>query len=274
MKTTLLTALSILFIIFSHSAHAATPTFTGLSQNDVDNINREMGANSSWHSVSTPSSLGSIWGFELGLVAGTTNSPDINTIAQRTDSNITVNNLPHAALLGGVTFPFGISVEALYTPKINTSGINYQQYGGAVKLNITDYLIPIPVINIAVRGFLAKSQISFTDTLTDSTTHQSIQANVAQNSQVTGATLLVSPKLIPVIEPYLGIGYLSMKGSLNADATNTSLFTSTSVSPDTSLVSSQILVGLEAKLLIFALAAEYERSFDKDSITGKFSFKF
>ena len=265
-------SLAFAVLLVSTQANASTPQFSGLSQSDVDSINREFGANSSWHSVTTPSSLGSVFGFELGVVGGLTTTPDINTLANRAQAGTDVSQLPHGGLLGGFGIPGGLTFEALFIPKINTSGVDFQQYGAAVKWTLTDQVIPAPV-NIALRGFISKSQLSYTQNVTDAQSGQSVPSQVTQSGQMLGLQALLSPKFIPVLEPYIGFGILSGKGSLSADVTNNSLLAS-GVSGDTNGSSTQLLAGLEVKLLVIAIGAEYERAYEKNSYTAKFSFKF
>ena len=251
-------------------ARAAGLALSGISQEDFDTVAREFSANSTFHPVTAPSGLGSIFGFELGVTAGATKTPDTDAIAKKTDSSATLNTMPHAGLLAAVTVPFGITAEALIVPTIDAGDFKYSQTGLAVKLNIADSILPVSPVNIAVRGFYTKTETSFTQTVNPIPTQ-----TVTYDGEVMGLQAFVSPKLIPFIEPYIGVGTLKAKSKMtsgtapifNIGGTNTN-------SAESSPSSTQFFFGADLRLLVLGLGLEYSRQFGTDSITGKFSFKF
>lgn len=268
--------LILVWSLFSLTARAATPAFQSLTQDDVDKIEREMLANTTMHSVLPPSSLGSIFGFEVGVVGGITRSPEITNEVHRVNSSTDVPAIPHAGLVGAVTIPGGLTVEAQYLPKMTMSDLTYQQYALALKWTLTDTgLMAFLPINIAIRGMYARSELTFNQNVNDSLLG-TVSVGVTNTGRVTGGQLLVSPKLIPIIEPYFGVGYLSASGSLSQSvATTPSIFTSSVTSMDSSPTSTQIIAGLDAKLFfVLGFGLEYSRAFNTDSYTGKLSFKF
>src|SRR5687768_9130453 len=74
---------------------AATPQFTSLDQSDMDALAKDFSANGMWHSATTPMSMGTVFGFELGLVAGATNSPAVNDQVKQA-SGQEMKMIPHA----------------------------------------------------------------------------------------------------------------------------------------------------------------------------------
>ena len=254
-------------------AMATSPSFTNLSQSDVDNIEREMSANTNLHDVLPPSSLGSIFGFELGVVGGVTKTPNINGLVQEANSSASLSEVPHAALVGALTIPFGITAEATYLPSMSMSDVTYQEYALALKWTMTDgTALPL---NIAIRGIYAHSSFSFNQTVTDPTLGP-VNVSVTNTDAVAGGQLLLSPKYIPLLEPYVGIGYLTGNGSLNvAGNTTSTLFNFTqSQSASSAVTTSQILIGLDVHLLLIGIGAEYSHAFGTDSFSGKLSLKF
>jgi hypothetical protein len=252
-------------ILLATNAYAAIPTFNNLSQSDFDKIMREFSASSSWHSATPPSSMGTLFGFELGLVAGTTYTPDIDAIVKQTSAGTDVKMLPHASLLGAVSIPFGITAEVMMLPKLDMSGLTYQQFGGALKWTTGLMLLPV---NLAVRGFMTKSELTFKQTVS------TVDTTITQDGSVSGLQLMVSPKLIPIIEPYAGIGYLTASSKMTAVGSS-SIFNFTSgQSAESKPTSTQFIVGADVRLLLIGFGFEYERSFETESLSGKLSLKF
>lgn len=248
-------------------AKAAAISFPSLSQDSFDKAIREFTANSYLHSVTPASSMGSIFGFEVGLIAGITKTPEIDALVQA-NSGTSVSMLPHAGLLGALTIPFGITAEVVLVPKTDMGDLKYQQFAGALKWTATDSVLSMLPLNLAVRGFLSQTQLSYTQTIS------SVDSTVTIDDQVMGLQLLASPKLIPIIEPYIGVGMLSGKGKMDVSGTSTLFNFTTAQSAESSPSSSQLFMGIEARLLLLTFGVEYSRAFETDSYTGKFSLKF
>lgn len=261
--------------IFASSALAAAgPGFTNLSQDDFDKVINELSANSTFHSVTGASSLGAVFGVEVALVGGLTNTPEINRLSKSVDASADVGRLPHASLLAAVSVPLGFTGELLMFPSVSVGDIKYQQFGGAIKWTATEALV-LP-FNIAARAFITKNEISFKQTLNNASTgNVPVEVTVAQENSQTGLQLLVSPNL-PMIEPYAGIGMVSAKGKVNmTGATTGTIFGFTSAqSAESSPTSTQFLIGVNANLLLLNLGMEYSRAFGTDSYNAKLGFKF
>jgi hypothetical protein len=264
-----------LWILMPATSFAAAPAFSSLNQSDVDKLENELLENTSLHSVLPPSALGSVWGFEIGVAGGVTKTPELNNQVKRVNSSTDVPILPHAGIVGAVSAPFGITGEAVYLPKETFSETSYQQYALALKWTLTDSLLSFLPMNIAVRGFTSRSEFSFTQTVTDPV-FGSMNINVANIGRVSGVQLFASPKLIPILEPYIGLGYLSANGTLSQTGdTTVSIFANGAKSMDSSPTSTQLLVGLDIRLLfVLGLGVEYSRAFGTESYTGKLSLKF
>lgn len=250
-----------------------------LSQESFDGIERDFAANTTLHSVLPPSTRGSILGFEIGVVGGVAKSPNIDAEVQRNStSGDKVPMIPHVGLVGAVSIPGALTFEGVFLPKRTVGDLSYQQFALALKWTMTDGSV-LPV-NIALRGFYAKSNLDFEQTLTHaSVPGQQVPVTVSNESAVRGVQLLASPKLIPVLEPYVGVGLLSGTGSMTASSSagipTQSIFTFTSEkSATTNVSSSQLLAGLDIHLLIFGIGAEYSKAFSTDTYTFKLSAKF
>lgn len=255
------------FLIFS-TASAAT-SFTSVTPTDLDTIAKEFSSNFSHSSVMGAATLGKIFGLELALVAGQNPSPGLDKMVKASSSSDSLPTLYHAGILLAVSVPLGFTGEVIYTPKISSSGLDFQATSAALKYTMDESLIVLP-FNLAFRAFMSSSTLSFTqDTGT-------IVGTVENKNTVNGFQILVSPSL-PMVEPYAGVGYLQGKDTLGFSGTG-NLFGGSiplgTTSQDASVNSTQVLLGVNAHLLLLSLGLEYARAFDSDRYTAKLGFVF
>ncbi len=253
---------------------AAGPGFNNLSQGDFDKAIRELSANSSYHSVTGAGTLGTIFGFEVALVGGLTNTPDINSFSKQVDASADIGRLPHAALLLGASVPLGFTGELMLFPESTFGSVKYQQFGASLKWTATELLV-LP-FNLAVRGFMTTNKISFNQVLQNSSTGNiPTNVTVTQDNNQIGLQLLASPNL-PIVEPYIGVGTIKANGKLAVSGTTTgTIFGFTNAqSAESSPISTQLLIGANVNLLIFNFGLEWSRAFDRDSYNMKLGFRF
>ena len=187
MRTSLV--FSVLCLLGS-SAFAAT-SFTNVTQDDYNNITKEFSANFTHSSVTGASTLGKIFGIELALVGGSTASPNISSIVQRSGGS-SISNLIHGGVLIGASVPFGISGELVTIPKMSSSDASFQLSSLAVKWTMDEVFTVLP-FNLALRGLYSTSKFSFSQTISG------LDSTVSNDNKVTGLQLLASPKL-PFLE--------------------------------------------------------------------------
>ena len=259
-------------------AFAASLNFNNLSQSDFNNIAREFSANDNLNDVMPASSLGAVFGLELSVGAGLTKSPNTNASVQSSSPGTDASKLPHASILGAVSFPMGITGEFSLLPTEKLNGMKAQQFGGALKWTITDIFMQNLPLNIAVRGFITDSQYSFDNTINNSSTSfQPVKTTLSYTGQVSGYHLLVSPKFpFKLIEPYVGYGMAFERGSIamNGSTAGVLFSDSSSQSGSASDRSTELLVGINAKLAYFVIGAEYVRCFSTDTYSAKLGFRF
>ncbi len=253
----------IMLFLFPVSVIAADPAFDDINDSDMTEITKGMGANFLHNSIMGASEMGTLFGFQLGLVAAQTSVPKINDIAKE-NAGAELPNLYNAGLMGAIGVPFGISVEGVFVPSTKIDGLKLQTTSLALKWNIND-VVPVLPINVALRGFYSLAEFSFEQTTPVNTT-------VKNDTKVSGIQLLISP-MFPLIEPYAGIGIVNADNEL----TGTGIFDAgytvgTSASKKES--GTQILVGVNANLVLFKLGAEYSRAFSNDRIGVKIAFGF
>jgi hypothetical protein len=260
----------IITCLLSTTGFSQSVSFTNLTQSDFDKVSKEFSGNFMHHSVMGASSLGTIFGFELGLIGGMQKTPEIDALVKRADPSKGVSNLIHAGLLGVVGIPFGLSAELVMVPKLSGGGGEFQYTSMGLKWTMTDELLAVIPFNIALRGTMTNSTFSFKQTISGG-----IESTVENKNSITGLQLLVSPRL-PIFEPYAGIGMMNAKNTLSVSGTGTvfdSSFT-TAQSADSSPSSTQYLVGANVRLLVMVLGLEVSSAFGATQTTGKFSFAF
>lgn len=262
-----------LFVSYS-SAHGATPAFPTLSQSDFDSVIRELSANSLFNSATPASSLGALFGVEVGITGGFTNTPEINRLVNQQIPGTKADMFPHAGLLGAVTFPIDVTAEVLYVPQINAQGVQFNALGGALKWTPTDGVLVWP-FNMSVRAFMTKTQMSFNQIVNNSSTgNTDVDTTVTYNGDVKGVQLLVSPKVIPVLEPYLGVGQYYATGNMSLSGTARIFVFSNSQSASSSPSSVGYFGGLDVRLLLLSFGVQVERAFDTNVYTGRLSLRF
>lgn len=256
----IVSAMALVFWSSTARSDAALPT---LNQADFDAAIRELSSNASFRTLTGASSLGSLFGFEIGVIGGVTSTPEIDRLSKSVSSSNEFPRAAHASLVGALSIPMGLTAEVMLLPKVNVAGLEYQQTGLGLKWS-TGALLPV---NLAVRGFYSQSELSFSQTA------GGIVGTVKQENRQTGLQLLVSP-MLPLIEPYAGLGFVSARGTMSLAGTGSLFNFTTSQSAESSPTTTQVLVGMNANLIGLKLGAEYARMFGTDNITVKLGFGF
>jgi hypothetical protein len=234
---------------------------TALTEDNMKTLAKGFGSNFTHNSLMGASKLGTVFGFQVGLTAAQTDVPKIHDIAKANGGEL--KSIFNAGLMGSVGIPFGIAFEAVMTPSAKADGAELENTSMAIKWNIND-VIPILPINLALRGFTSTAKFSFTQDGTN---------DVENETTITGAQLLLSP-MIPVVEPYIGIGMVNAKNKLSATASIFDGAYTSSLSSDESVSGTQFLAGVEVNMLLLKLGAEYSQAFGNTRYGLKLSFGF
>lgn len=256
--------------LLTAQAQAQNLSFQQLDASDLEKVVADFSATFNHTSVSGASSLGNIFGFEVGLVAGIAKTPNINDFAQEAGSTEKVDKLPHGELLGVLTVPAGITVEAGLIPKVGKDDFKFSTFSAAVKWTPTDVFLDWP-LSVAIKGHVTKTAVAFKQTISN------VDTDFDYKNTITGLTLLASKNFV-LVEPYIGVsllkatGDLSFSGSPAQPVFDPSYSTSNSASASKS--STGVMVGAELKLVFFKLGAEYTNAFGTSRYTGKASFYF
>lgn len=257
------------FLISTFSTKAqADLVLTQITEGDFREISREISNNFTHTSVSGASSLGSLYGFQLGLVYGMTKTPNLNNYAQRSANSSDIKQIPHGGLLGVVTIPMGISFEALYLPSTGPKELKGKNTSLAVKWTLTDMILDLPVA-LAVKGFYTNASLKTEQTVSGG------NQNINLTDKMMGFEVLVS-QTFGIVEPYVGLiqsrADVDMSVSGSGSVFSTSYTAGQNASTRTS--STGYLLGAELKLLFFHAGAEFTRVFGANRYTAKLAFSF
>lgn len=244
---------------------AASPSLPTLSDADFEKVSKEFAGNFTHASVLGAATLGDIFGFELGLTAGQTTTPDLDAQVKKNSSD-GMPNLYHAGLLFAVSVPLGFTGEVVWVPSTSGGGTTYEERSMALKLTLNQELLAVIPFNLALRVFSSDASLEFKQNTAG------IDGTVQNKTTVTGFQILASPAL-PLFEPYVGIGFLQGKNSLGVSGAG-SLYADLSSSKEASMSSTQLLAGINANLLFLRLGLEYSKAFDANKYTAKLAFGF
>ena len=270
-------ALCALFIFFANSAVAAVPSIT---RDQFDKIVEEFTANTAYTSASPPSSFGKKllpWlGFELGIVAGVTKTPDLdNIVAEKVDK------IPHLGFFTGFSGPYGLALESVFIPEKRIKDLSLTVTGIAAKWTVTDQFWTDLPVKLGVKAHWAKTTISHSQTIqNNSTANLPVDATVELADEVYGMNASVGYELFGFIEPYAGLGYLTGEadGRVTANTTATIFvgdgFAGTETSVSSSPSSAQIFAGVQFNFLAANLAVEATRAYGTNRYTLKLSADF
>jgi hypothetical protein len=262
------------FLILATSAQADIK-FDQITQSDLDKIANELSANFAHSTVSGASSLGKLFGVQVGLVGGMTKTPDIDSFVKRVDATQTADKVYNAAISAQVTVPFGITAEASYFPSMGSDSFKFGNMGLGVKWTFSDLLSDWPV-DVAVKANVTTTTLSFKQTINNASTgNVPVDSTVEYKNTILGYGLFVSKRL-PFVEPYLGICMLSSKSDLGV-AGQGSIFNQTftsSQSASSSPSGTMLTLGADLSLLFIRLGAEYSSLLGTSRYLGKLAFSF
>lgn len=270
--------LSLLAFLGFGTAFAVDIRIDNITNVQLDSVIKEFSANQYFYPVSPASSLGKKFGVEFGLVAGVTRTPDINKITH--DISPTAKDLkllPHGTILGRIGVPWGIGLDIGYLPKISASGVDYKQFGGALRWTITDVFFTELPLSLQARLIYAKTDVSFATTLSNASTGSiTVPISAALEDKMSGAQLVGSKEFFGFLEPYLGLGMAKAKGTLSVSGSSTAYNISASLGASASSNSSSFhyFAGFNMQGWIFVLGADYNHLFGTDVYNAKLSFRF
>lgn len=251
-------------IFASASAEAGQLTLPTLNQSDVDTTSKTLASDLSFRPLEPASTFGDVFGVSFGAEANTTSTSQIASLLPNGPKYI-----PNGSLFFALQLPLGLGLEAGIIPKITYDGVQFKEYGGAVKWTFSKLFHHSPV-DLAVRGLYSNASLNFGETL------DSANVNVGYTTQVYGGSLGIS-KTFLFIEPYADVGLLKQSSTVTGSGT-VSLFDTTfpvgTESATSSSTSPFVDVGVQLHLTVLQLTGEYSDRFGSSAFAAKLSFKF
>lgn len=252
-------------LFFSNVAIAQDFQFNNLTQSDVDNIMNDLSGANVHTSVAGASSMAATIGVEVGVVGGMADSPNIDKLVKDSGESDGAKSLPHGGVLARVGLTSLFNFEALFLPKTDFDGSNFQKSSFAAQYNF----LSLPLFAFALKGHLSDTEINYSQMVNGA------DVDVALKNRVMGIQLLASATL-GVIEPYAGIGHVTSTGEMNVTGSQTIFDTShtSSSSMESELSSTHLVGGVEFDFLFFNFGVEASQSFGNSRYAVKASFEF
>lgn len=245
-----------------------------LNQSDVNKISKEFSANFV-HTTVTGASSSKIFGFQLGIVGRQTSSPEIAKQVKAQSSSTNISHIYDAGIMALVQVPFGITAELTTLPSKDLGNLSFKRTSMAVKWTMTDGLLVLP-FNLAIRGHYSTANLSFTDTINNSSTgNTDVNSTIGINTKSYGLNVTASMSLF-VIEPYAGLGFVSSNTDVFVNASGgTTIFNFSSAQSASSTNSGlHYFAGAEVNLLLAKLGLEYSNVYGVDRLTAKLAVGF
>lgn len=272
MRAMTLVGLFLALVLSLPQAMAQDIAFNNLSEKDVEDIVSDFTGAFTHTSFSGANTMGSIFGFEIGLIGGIANVDRIKKIAKRSDANSDVSAVPFGGLLGRITVPFGFTVEALVVPEVGGDEFKFSNKSLALMWTPTETVLSFLPLSIAIKGHYTKTDLKFK--IPDAVV-TGVDVDASFDNTIMGAQLLISKNLL-IVEPYAGVGFVSGDGSLSYSGSG-SIFNGGVTPTNTAkkkVDGTQFLVGANLKLLILNIGAEYSQQIDVQRYGLKISAGF
>ena len=220
------------------------------------------------------SSLGSLWGVEVGLVFGAGDSDNLRKVAEDIsgEEQEDLKFLPYAGIIAGVALPFGIGADVSMIPTVDLNGEgSFGSFRGSLGWSITDM---IPLVGsfspVKITALAAHGSTDF-----DYETSFGLNSTEKADFNVTNTEFgLVAGFNFFILEPYLGLSTVRSKTELNASTDNAF------VAPENrnrnfsaSLSGTRTRLGVLFKLPLLRFGLEMSNYQGLNRYTGKLSFK-
>lgn len=259
-----------LTMVFSAQLWASEPSLDNLTKDDLEKISKEFSANFVHRPVSPASTLGDVFGFEVGVIGGVTDAPDIEAISRRENPSGSdpFGQIAHAGAYASVSVPFGLTGELVLLPETELGDVKISHTSMGLKWTFGN-LLGIPLIDLAARGHFSLSELSYADTV------DGVSTNINLDNTTYGVNILASGNLL-LVEPFGGIGIVTRDTELSASG-SAQIFDSTFTTAQTQSVdgtSFQVFAGVQANLLFMKIAAQYENVFGTSVTSAKVTFGF
>lgn len=262
----------VLLSLWNLQAQSQDLFFDNITEQDMTDIANDFTGVFAPTSVSGANTLGSIFGFELGLVGSGTKAEKIERIVKREDPTADIPFLPSGGLLGRLTVPFGLTVEALLIPEVGDDDFKFQNTSLALMWTPTETLLSFLPLSLATKVHFTQTSLKFKQT-DPGIPGGTVQVDSEFKNTITGIQFLVSKNLL-LVEPYAGVGFIQGDGELSVKGSAPAFNFTASDSASKKVDGAQFFAGAELKLLIFKIGAEYSKHLDVNRYSLKLAAYF
>lgn len=283
----------ILLFLLPLMSSAAIPTLNNLSQSEVDDVFEEFSSNIIHRSVTPASQVGNkvlpFLGLEVGLIAGLTDSNDIEKIVKREDPGSDFDSLYHAAIsVQGSTY-WGLGFELGFIPNVEVADVSFKNWNVGLKWTMTDLFREEGIANwpldFALRASWTRTRLRYSQDLTVSVgaIRESTPVELTFRDTIWDVGVLASREFFGFFEPYIGLGVAFADADLNAvakpDARLSVIASAAGIAAEQTVSSNpssmNIQVGAQMSLLwALRVGAQYSNVFGGDSWTFKLAGAF
>lgn len=262
--------LTSVLLFSSLTAFAAEPTLEFASKSQVEKVGKEFAANFS-HTVVSSSETDGLWGVEVGLIGGTTSSPQLKkTVDASGGDGGDFKSLYNAALFTRVHVPFEIFVEASMLPEQEFSDVKMKNTTFGLGWNAGRYFnLPLDIAlgaNFGGADASYKQEVDVGGTPTDS------KISLKTKSQV--YYVGVSKNFL-FVTPYAKLGVAKTEADFNVDVAGGTIFQYSGAQKESvSSSGSYFAAGLNFQVLVMRLGVEYAQTVGVSQMMGKFSLSF
>lgn len=267
--------LNFVLCLFNFSAGASDFNFNNVNEADLKKIIGDFSGNFVHTSVSGASSLGSLFGFELGLAGGISTTPGLNSLIKKSDPLAEDARLIHGGIVAQISVPFGLTFEGSAIPSLGNETMKITTTNFGLRWTMTDTIFNLP-FSLALKAHTSRTSLRFATVINNSSTaNLPVDSKLELASSSNGLALVLSKELL-IFEPYLGIGVLKSSGEFrilgSGNIFDSSLTTEQSASASTSGI--HFFGGAEVKLFFLKAGLEYSKTIDVSRVTGKLALSF
>ncbi len=247
------------------SAYSADIQLRDITSQQVNDLTKEFGVNFSHTAIAAPETDG-LWGVEVGIAGGTTQSPNFSDIVDASGGKGSeLKNLFNVGGIARIHVPFEIFVEATLLPEQKVSDIKLHSSSYAIGWNF-GRVIGLP-LDLAAGYNYGSGELSF---------HQDAQgiepaADVKLTANTSVYWLGIS-KSFWIFTPYFKLGTSNISGNLDASIDIYDYTNEKKQSTDSS--GSYFAGGINLELGIFKVGIESSKTQDVKRVSGKLSLDF
>lgn len=251
-------------LVFSMGAFAQVQ-IDNLSKDDVKDVSMEFGANFAHTAVAAPETDG-LWGVEVGVVGGTTKSPNFSDVVDASGGDgKDFKSVYHAGVMARAHFPFDLFAELTYLPEQEFDDVKIKSQSFGIGWNVGGFMgLPL---DVAVGASQGNGEVNFHQDADGSTPEADVQFKTKTTLMWVGVS-----KTFLFFTPYAKIGTSRIESDLDATA---NIFTYSANQKDSvSLSGSFYAIGANFQLAFLKIGIEGSKIQDVRRASAKLSFDF